>query len=245
MVPKSFKMLLLQARNDDDPMRGQEHECFAQRSGLELEQVVCHDLLAGAPSKSEFKKYDVISVGGSGDYYVSKGNLPHFEGFMDCLREIVVEGQPTFSSCYGFQAMARALGGEVIFDPENTEVGTYELELTAAGKEDPLFGNLPQKFMAQLGHKDRVVTLPDGFEHLAQSPLCPLQAFKVKDKPIWAAQFHPELDHLTNKHRFTYYIDGYINSMPGATKENVLSRFVPSPESSDLLKSFVALITKS
>ena len=244
MTPKSFKMLLLQARKSDDPMRGQEHECFALRSGLDLEQVVCHDLLAGAPSVKEFKQYDAITVGGSGEYYVSKGNLPNFDAFLECLINIVDTGQPTFSSCYGFQAMALALGGEILFDPENTEVGTYELELTPEGKADPLFGNLPEKFMAQLGHKDRVTTLPDSFEHLAQSPLCPLQAFRVKNKPIWAAQFHPELDHLTNKHRFTYYIDGYINSMPGATKENVLNRFAPSPESSDLLKAFVALITQ-
>ena len=31
------------------------------------------------------------------------------------------------------------MNGEVIHDPENTEVGTYELELTEEGAEDPLF----------------------------------------------------------------------------------------------------------
>ncbi len=36
-----------------------------------------------------------------------------------------------------------ALGGDVIHDPDNTEVGTFEVELTDAGRQDPLFGDLP------------------------------------------------------------------------------------------------------
>ena len=50
-------------------------------------------------------------VGGSGDYYVSKANLPHFEETLEVLQAVVSVGHPTFASCFGFQLMVRALGG--------------------------------------------------------------------------------------------------------------------------------------
>ena len=38
--------------------------------------------------------------------------------------------------------MARAMGGEVVTDRSRAEVGTYWLELTSEGKNDPVFGPL-------------------------------------------------------------------------------------------------------
>ena len=45
--------------------------------------------------------------------------------------------------------MARAMGGECVNDLPNAEVGTIELQLTDAGRDDPLFGQLPPTFLAQ------------------------------------------------------------------------------------------------
>ena len=68
--------------------------------------------------------------------------------------------KPAFASCWGFQALARALGGEVVTDLVRAEVGTFEIQLTAAGRSDPLFGPLGERFLAQLGHQDVVTRLP-------------------------------------------------------------------------------------
>ena len=77
------------------------------------------------------------------------------------------------------ERLVRALDGEVIHDPDNTEVGTYELTLTAEGRADELFGGLPDRFLAQMGHKERAFRYPAGIPNLASSERSPLQALPV------------------------------------------------------------------
>ncbi len=236
------KVLLLQARHADDPMAGHELACFADRAGLPADNVRPYDLCDGPPSLTRVREHDAVMVGGSGDFYVSKGDLPAFDTFLDSLRRIVDVGHPTFASCFGYQSLVVALGGEILFDPENTEVGTYELDLTADGRSDELFGSLPNSFNAQLGHKDRAVSHPQGIPNLASSSASPFQALRVPGTPIWASQFHPELDRKTNKDRYRHYLEGYSSHMSDEEREVALDRFRDSPEASGLLRSFVELI---
>jgi len=188
-------------------------------------------------------RYDALLIGGAGDYYVSKRNQPRFEEFLDFLNEIVEKGHPTFASCYGFHCLVLALGGKIIHDPAKTEVGTYTLNLTIEGKSDPLLGGvLPEVFSAQLGRKDRAESFPVGLDNLAQSDHAPYQAFRVHDKPIWAFQFHPELNCEENLGRFRLYMEGYATNMSDADKNEAFSRFVESPETEKLLPKFVDLV---
>jgi GMP synthase (glutamine-hydrolysing) len=236
------KILLLQARHADDPMASHEHACFVDRSGLPAENVVPHDLCTGPPSLSRVRGHDALMVGGSGDFYVSEANLPFFEGFLDLLREVVETGLPIFASCFGYQSLVEALGGEIIFDPANTEVGTFELTLTGDGQLDDLFGGLPLKFNAQMGHKDRAVAHPKGIPNLASSEASPFQALRVPNKPIWASQFHPELDRAANHDRYRHYLEGYTPHVSAEEQEAALERFHESPEASGLLRRFVELV---
>jgi GMP synthase (glutamine-hydrolysing) len=119
-------------------------------------------------------------------------------------------------------------------------VGTFDLELTDEGQADPLLGTLPARFEAQLGHNDRAASLPDGVVHLASSRLCAYQALRIPGKPIWATQFHPELDRETNLDRYRRYRANYgVRVAENATAEDV---FRESPESSGLLKDFLDLV---
>lgn len=235
-------LLLLQARLPDDPMAAHERRCFAQQAKLPLKNVVCHDLLGGPPDMAQLQEHDALTVGGSGDYYVTHRDLPHFDEFLAFLREVVDVGHPTFASCFGYQCIAAALGGELVHDPENTEVGTYPLTLTEEGARDPLLGSLPAGFNAQLGHKDRVVSLPDGVINLASSARSPHQALRVVDKPIWATQFHPELDRETNLDRFFHYLQSYAKSMDEEEQKAAEERFAESDEVSGLLGRFFELV---
>ena len=236
------KVLLLQARLATDPAKAEERRSFAQRSGLPVEQFESHDLLQGPPTREDARRFDCIMIGGSGDYYVSKRDLDHFDRSLDFLAEISESGMAMFASCFGFQCLVEARGGEVAHDPETTEVGTYEVSLTEEGKEDPLFGRLPEVFRAQLGRKDRAIRLPDGFPNLASSALCSFQGLRVPGKPVWASQFHPELDGETNRERYLFYLNGYSEHLSPEERENVLQRFQHSPDTLALLQLFVELV---
>lgn len=243
MATVALKILLLQARNQDDPVRQEERRSFAAKTGLALEQVVPWDLLGGPPTLTEARMFDAVMVGGSGDYYVSNRSLPHFEAQLDFVGEIVATGHPMFASCFGFHILVQALGGEIIHDPANTEVGTYELTLTCDGQRDELLGRLPRKFAAQMGRKDRAYRLPPGALHLASSERNPYQALRIPGQPIWTTQFHPELDEKTNRGRFLRYMSGYAAHMtPRERQEALDNRFGPSPETDRLLPAFLRLV---
>ena len=235
-------LMLLQAREPGDPMREHEHLCFAERSGLPREHIVPHDLLAGMPTPAALRRCDGLLIGGSGSFYVSKRDLPTHDAFMGLLREVVVLRKPTFASCFGYQSLVEALGGEVVHDPPRTEVGTFTLTLTEAGRGDPLFGALPATFTAQQGHKDRAHRHPPGLDNLAQSERAPLQALRVPGAAIWATQFHPELDRRTNLERFDRYLEGYAAFMTDEERAEARRGFAESPEASSLLARFVALV---
>lgn len=237
-----LRFLLLQIRDPDDPVIEEERSSFANKAGLEVEQILLHNLLDGPPTHAEVEACDGLLVGGSGDYYVSKGHVPGFEELMRFFREVTNRGYPTFASCFGFQLLVQALGGDIVHDPVNTELGTLELSLTEAGRSDPLFGYLPATFNAQFGHKDRADRLPEGCENFASSRLCRHQAFRVPKKPIWATQFHPELDGHTNKGRYLRYLEGYAEHLTEKEREEALENYRDSPETEELLKRFVELV---
>jgi GMP synthase (glutamine-hydrolysing) len=96
--------------------------------------------------------------------------------------------------------------------------------------------------MAQLGRKDRAARLPDGLTNLASSERNPHQAFRVSGQPIWATQFHPELDARTNRARFLRYLDGYAMHMTPEERRVALERFEESPETALLLPGFLHLV---
>jgi GMP synthase (glutamine-hydrolysing) len=241
-VSEKRRVLLLQIRNPHDPMREHEVQCFSERTALPRERVVSYDVVHATPSLAEVRAHDALMIGGSGEYYVSKRNQPALEPFFELLREVAAIGHPTFASCYGFQCMVAAHGGEVVHDPSRAEVGSYDLELTEGAEGDPLFGALPRTFVAQLGHKDRADGMPEGFVNLARSERVGFQALRVRGKPVWATQFHPELDHLANRHRYAHYLEAYSSHMSSEEKARSLEAFRPSPEASGLLRRFLDLL---
>ena len=236
------KILLLQARAADDPAKREEVESFARRSHIGSDQIETHDLLEGPPTLRKMQTFDAVMIGGAGDYYVSRRDLPAHAEIVAFLGELAHSGCPTFASCFGFQFLVEALGGEIIFDAANTEVGTFEMSLTSEGEADPLFGHLPPAFLAQLGRKDRAAADIQGIPTLARSTAAPIQAIRVPQQPVWATQFHPELDRETNLSRYSRYLEGYRAVMSEAEIDAALASFRESPETMDLLHRFLKLV---
>jgi GMP synthase-like glutamine amidotransferase len=145
---KDLRILLMQARNLDDPVKTEERAAFAQKAGLPLSCFISHDLLEGPPTLNQVQQFDALMIGGSGDFNVSDRSLPYMEKTFELLQDVVKVAHPTFASCFGFQMLVEALGGRIVKDPESMEIGAYEVTLTEPGKEDDLFNYLPETFSA-------------------------------------------------------------------------------------------------
>ncbi len=185
----TLRYLLLQARDLDDPMCPQEVSCFTRALQCAPEQIRTFDLLQGRLTHRQWDAVDVVLLGGSGDYSVAQGG-PWLERVLDTMRDLHARSKPTFASCWGFQAMAKALGGDVVTDLARAELGTLDLRLTEAGEHDPLFGPLGPTPLVHMGHQDIVESLPADAVLLASTDRVENQAFRFAGKPIYCTQFH-------------------------------------------------------
>ena len=115
--------------------------------------------------------------------------------------------------------------------------GEIKGSVTQAGREDPWLAGLPPRFGVQLGHHDRVTRLPGNAVELAYSELCPNQAFRLADAPVYGAQFHVELDRERMLERAAVYRDEYLSD-PGAY-DRLSAALQPTPEASTLFRRFI------
>ena len=100
-------------------------------------------------------------------------------------------GVPVLGICYGFQAMAAALGGEVAQTGQR-EYGGTDVEVCEAGI---LLAGTPQQQVTWMSHGDAVHRAPDGFTVLATSPGAPVAAFESAERRLYGVQWHPEVKH--------------------------------------------------
>jgi GMP synthase (glutamine-hydrolysing) len=124
------------------------------------------------------------------------------------VRELLARGTPVLGVCFGSQLLAEAAGAEVR-QSSRPEIGWHELELTAAGRADPLLAFLPARFESLQYHHYEWLQ-PPGALALARSSVC-LQAFRLPDRPVWGLQFHPEV----TESDFGEWLDDWEND-PGA-----------------------------
>ncbi|GAA1279066.1 glutamine-hydrolyzing GMP synthase [Saccharothrix xinjiangensis] len=106
--------------------------------------------------------------------------------------ELFDAGVPVFGICYGFQAMAGALGGTV----EHT--GTREFGRTELGVEEAgglLHDELPARHPVWMSHGDCVTKAPEGFTVTATSEGAPVAAFEDRRRRFAGVQYHPEVGH--------------------------------------------------
>jgi GMP synthase (glutamine-hydrolysing) len=239
-----MRILLFQIRNPDDVMLAQEFNCFLtklepMRKSRPFQLDGCNIIARTDSYKDVWKEYDIVMVGGSGDYGCVQNSEPWFLTFCDTLRSIVDHEKPMFCSCFGHQALASALGGEVVKDRSRAELGTLEVTLNDEGRADPLLGSLNDPFLAQFGHNDQVSRLPEGAVNMASTPRCEVQAYKLPGKPIYSTQFHPELSCVENQERAERYFEVYD---PGLADPKLLKKmFKPSEPASALIRRFVEM----
>ena len=125
----------------------------------------------------------VILSGGPASVY-TPGAPQVAAGFFDT-------GVPTLGICYGFQAMAAALGGSV------ARTGTAEYGRTALAVVDPgvLLSGLPAALSVWMSHGDAVEQAPPGFAVTSSTGATPVASFEEPGRGLYGVQFHPEVLH--------------------------------------------------
>jgi GMP synthase (glutamine-hydrolysing) len=99
-------------------------------------------------------------------------------------------GVPVFGICYGFQAMAQALGGTVA-NTGGREFGRTMLACSGG----ILHGGLGETQPVWMSHNDAVRVAPDGFAVTGSTPGAPVAAFENPDAKMAGVQYHPEVLH--------------------------------------------------
>jgi GMP synthase (glutamine-hydrolysing) len=99
-------------------------------------------------------------------------------------------GLPVFGICYGFQAMAQALGGTVA-KTGTSEYGRTELKVSGG----QLHSDLPATQPVWMSHGDAVTAAPGGFDVVATSAGAPVAAFEDRARRLAGVQYHPEVMH--------------------------------------------------
>ena len=100
-------------------------------------------------------------------------------------------GIPIFGICYGFQAMAVALGG-VVSQTGTSEFGRTQVQVLAGSK---VFSKLTNEQSVWMSHGDCVTQAPKDFLVSASSDQTPIVAFESSTGKLAGVQFHPEVLH--------------------------------------------------
>jgi len=97
---------------------------------------------------------------------------------------------PILGICAGLHFMTNHLGGST----GPAAVPEFGKAMLHVDDENDLFVGLPSQFTVWESHNDEVKDLPECFEVLAHTDQCAVQAIKVRDRPIYGLQFHPEVE---------------------------------------------------
>jgi len=159
-------------------------------AGLTKNQLVAID-----GSKGKFPKPDrfaAIIIGGSTEHPVRGYEKPWMKKVYKFIRKAARDNVPILGLCGGLQFTVKALGGEIIFNPEGRDFGNTRITLTKAGVKDKLFKGLAIKNIVLCSHKCIVKKLRGGWRLLAFSKKTPIEAIAIREN-IRLTQFHPEM----------------------------------------------------
>jgi GMP synthase (glutamine-hydrolysing) len=119
------------------------------------------------------------------------------EGAPDIDPALFEAGVPVLGICYGFQLMARALGGTVAHTG-TSEFGGTPLTVTGPGL---LLRGLPKKQAVWMSHGDSCTAAPPSFTVVAATERAPVAAFEDQERELYGVQFHPEVMHTEHGQR--------------------------------------------
>jgi GMP synthase (glutamine-hydrolysing) len=161
-------------------------EDLVERRGEKLERWVT---VNGGIGPDAPERYDAIMVFGGAMHPDQDREHPWLAEEQEFIRGALDCEVPLLGVCLGAQLIARAAGATV-GPAASPEVGWSCVELSAAGRDDPVLGVLPDRFDAFQWHY-YTFELPAGAELLAESDAA-RQAYRLGER-TWGIQFHAEV----------------------------------------------------
>ena len=132
---------------------------------------------------------------------------------------------PVFGMCYGFQAMAQALGGEVA----RTGISEYGRTPVRVVDSGTLLADIPLEHRVWMSHGDSVRRAPEGFDVLATTAASPVAAFENTDRRFAGVQWHPEVLHTENGQKvFEHFLLQIAGCRPTWTMVNIVEEQIDS-----------------
>jgi GMP synthase (glutamine-hydrolysing) len=190
--------LIMQLRPEDDTSDN-EFAAILKYGDLEFKDV--HRLRIekkGIPGDLALEQYSGVIVGGS-PFDISTPEQDKSEiqkkieqDFNRLFGVIVPNDIPFLGACSGNGLLGSYLGTS-ISTRYGEAVGCVKLDITDAGKSDPLLSGFPDTITVLLGHKEACDKLPASAVLLMTGDDCPIQMFRVGSN-VYATQFHPEGD---------------------------------------------------
>jgi GMP synthase-like glutamine amidotransferase len=148
------------------------------------------------------------------------------------VRDAVGRGIAVLGSCWGHQLLAFALAGpEHVGRCARPEIGWIPIRLLA---DSDLLGRAGERPYTFSVHFDEVRNLPDSFEILAETDLCPIQAMRLRGRPVWGLQCHPEVDVPTGRKFLHDLVDSGFKG-----RESLLKALAAAPRDSGLIRRII------
>ncbi len=132
--------------------------------------------------------FDAYVVTGS-PASVNNDDLPWLAQLLDFIREVHAARQPLIGLCFGHQAVARALGGQVARHAAGWGLGTAATHWQHAR---PWMQPAQSTTTLMAAHNEQVIRMPEGAECLGGSDFCPISSMQI-GQHIWTTQYHPEM----------------------------------------------------
>jgi GMP synthase (glutamine-hydrolysing) len=135
----------------------------------------------------------------TGSKYSAYDGLPWIERLLDMLRDLHARQTPLLGICFGHQAVAQALGGEVRANPQGWEVGVRHITWNAEGRRwlnDWKDVDVPDPLHLLQSHQDAVLRPPPGATVLAGSACTAHEILAIGDH-VLTVQGHPEFQPAT------------------------------------------------
>ncbi len=136
--------------------------------------------------------------------------------------EILSLGIPLLGICYGMQAIAKQLGGEVE-ESNKREFGYAQVNVENGSELLDGLKDTEDCLDVWMSHGDRVATLPEGFKAIANTSSAPFAGIENAEKKIFGLQFHPEVTHTKKgKEILGRFIHDICGCSSDWTSENIV-----------------------